>query len=669
MAQANQSASATWPTYLDGLSELWTYTLGDPEVCIAILDGPVDLSHSSLKDAHVAPLHSLADGATNRAMLAHGTHVASIIFGQPNSPVHGIAPRCRGLLIPIFGSGDSARVPQLELARAIEQAVQNGALVVNISGVERSANGSADPLLQRAVKLCQDAGVLVVAATGNDGCECLGVPAALPGVLAVGAMSQDGIPLASSNWGASYQENGILAPGQNIRGAIPNNGISFRTGTSFAAPIVAGIAGLLLSFQKRNGLQPDARSVRDALLASALPCAAESRNTSQCLRGTLNVHGAWNLITTSKGEKPRMPDQSSLPANASSHGESAPAPVLSSLSAPGLAAAVLDGSDPTSLVGGPHSMPARAPSAGSTPAPSSSLASANTPVSCSCNSNFRSYVFAIGSIGYDFGTEARRDSFRQLMPHVDDRPANPYSADQMANYLELNPSESTKLIWTFNLELTPIYAIRAELPYAREVYDFLRKALRGQIEPESSPNYISRVSLPGILTSETVRLFSGQVVPVVLAQNRGLWSWNVNALVDAVLGRFEGEKHEPVRASVRNFLDKVYYELRNLGQTSQDRALNYSATNAFQATESFSRVLFPKHLVPSAGVYTLDRIGVSKSPFCRMDSDCWDVKLSFFDSENERRARMVVRFTVDVSDELPVTLGPVRHWTESSNCC
>ena len=277
----------------------------------------------------------------------------------------------------------------------------------------------------------------------------------------------------------------------------------------------------------------------------------------------------------------------------------------------------------------------------------------------------KSYVFAIGTIGYDFGTEARRDSFRQLMPAAGDMPANPFVADQMVGYLEANPSESTKLIWTFNLELTPIYAIEAEVPYAREVYEFLRNALKGQILKEDNPNHVSRLSLPGILSNKTVRLFSGQVVPVVVAQHRGLWSWNVHSLLDAVAAHFDPKRHEGVRASLRNFLDKVYYELRNLGQSSPDRALNYSATNAFQASEAMLRALYPKEVVPGAGLYTLDDITVSKSPYCRMDSDCWDVKLSFFDPENDRRARTVMRFTVDVSDELPVTLGPVRHWTES----
>lgn len=304
--------------------------------------------------------------------------------------------------------------------------------------------------------------------------------------------------------------------------------------------------------------------------------------------------------------------------------------------------------------------PVPVPSSG--PRPSS----VDPSVNCGCEERTGSYVFAIGTIGYDFGTEARRDSFRQLMPVANDRPANPYVTEQMVSYLEANPSESTKLIWTLNLELTPIYAIQAEIPYARDVYDFFRRALQGQIQDENTPEYISRISLPGVLSTRTVRLFSGQVVPVVVAQYRGLWSWNVRVLVDAVTSRFESHEHDSIKAFLQNFLDKVYYELRNLGQTSPDRALNFSATNAFQATDAMARALHPKEVVPGAGMYMLDDIVVSKSPFCRMDSDCWDIKLRFFDPENDRRARTVMRFTVDVSDQLPVTLGPVRHWTESA---
>ena len=59
----------------------------------------------------------------------------------------------------------------------------------------------------------------------------------------------------------------------------------------------------------------------------------------------------------------------------------------------------------------------------------------------------------------------------------------------------------------------------------------------------------------------------------------------------------------------------------------------------------------------------LATVKANKSPFCRMDSDCWDIVLTFFDEENLMRARKLFRFTIDVSDVIPVTLGKVRSWS------
>ena len=114
-------------------------------------------------------------------------------------------------------------------------------------------------------------------------------------------------------------------------------------------------------------------------------------------------------------------------------------------------------------------------------------------------------------------------------------PPNPYDVFQLADYLDDNKSESTKLIWTLNLDATPIYAIEAELAYAEDVYEVLRSALRNQALPTNDDNYVSRVSIPGVLTSTTRRLFSGQIVPVVIAQPRGLYTWSETALVDLVV--------------------------------------------------------------------------------------------------------------------------------------
>ncbi len=60
----------------------------------------------------------------------------------------------------------------------------------------------------------------------------------------------------------------------------------------------------------------------------------------------------------------------------------------------------------------------------------------------------------------------------------------------------------------------------------------------------------------------------------------------------------------------------------------------------------------------------LDGIDVEVSPICRPGSECWDVKLTFFDPARRlERARRVYRFTVDVSDVVPVTVGTVRAWS------
>ena len=59
----------------------------------------------------------------------------------------------------------------------------------------------------------------------------------------------------------------------------------------------------------------------------------------------------------------------------------------------------------------------------------------------------------------------------------------------------------------------------------------------------------------------------------------------------------------------------------------------------------------------------LDTIDVERSPICRPDSDCWDVKLIFFNpSKVFEQARKVYRFSIDVGDLVPVTVGSVRSW-------
>ncbi|MFF5503792.1 S8 family serine peptidase [Streptomyces roseolus] len=861
--------------------------LGSPDVRVAVLDGPVDLAHPCLAGADLTRLPTLvSEPAGTGPMSLHGTHVTSLLFGQPPSDVPGLVPRCTGLLLPVFREtpdGRATRVPQLDLARAVEQAVEAGAHVVNISGGERTPAGTPSSMLERALRLCADRGVLVVAAVGNDGCDCLQAPAATPSVLAVGAADATGAPLGINNWGGAYRRNGVLAPGRDVRGAAPGGGLASLTGSSFAAPAVTGVVALLVARQLATGHPADPIAAGRAVLDSALrpPCGPDDApECRRLLRGLLNAPGAFALldqdgvpapVAVASGAAPAEPRErvivmdtnavhpqaarppDPLPADAAT----APAAVPQEAPAAPVGAEAMTppwGEDPTAAwpaavppapeapAPPPPSYPPTAygPPQGTVPAgtpagvraaagaaPPASPATPVTPAtpaapvasvppvtavpsspavaapgvcpSCAgCGGTCggagghpgagggytpsaapvpvpvpvpvappgKQLIYAIGTIGFDFQTEARRDSFRQLMPYVptDAKPGQPeretqpniYDPQQLHAYLSKNPWASDKLTWTLNMDATPIYALEAETPVGMDwtrpiitdpkatpekveklamgaaeqsgapsddgtpgllaqiletlayppvsyVYRTFRDALLGQSKSKSDEGYVSRVSIPGVLTDRTVRLFSGEVLPVVEVKSRGLYTWNetllVNAVYAAVVARrvqearrwaaedaakdnptqaaseaaqaaaeakvrdeFAGRKGDFLKTTIRALLDKIYWKFRNLGRSSADRALNAAGTNAFVVGAEIQDGILSASQVPggSDNFYSLDTVSVAPSPFCRTGSDCQDVVLTFFDPENDRRAPVSYLYTFDVSDEVPVSLAPVH---------
>lgn len=654
---------------LTALPELMAATnYGNKDICLAVLDGPVDLDHPCFEGANIERLESLVneEARPDGSMSVHGTHVSSIIFGQPGGGVSGIAPRCQGIIIPIF-SDEQRKVSQLDLARGIERAVSAGANIINISGGQLTDFGEAEGWLENAVRLCRQQNVLLIAAAGNNSCECLHVPAALSSVLAVGATNAEGQPLDFSNWGEAYQDQGILAPGEDILGAKPGGGTQSLSGTSFATPLVSGVAALLLSLQKDRGDIPDPHKIRQILLQSALPCDLDqSTEAKRCLAGKINIPGAVTLLTGGNMSEERASVES-LAVEAAGCGcggglsNADPSNTQAGQSTESASPVVAPNNTPNlqDLINSLPKQPAMPPMPNLT---ANSVTASQAPSELP---GLGQLVYALGTLGYDFGTEARRDSFKQLMPPFEVAgtmvPANPYDARQMVDYLANDMAEARSLIWTLNIELTPVYAIDPTGPFAADTYRALHELLAGQILPENNADFIERVSIPGILTKRTVKLFSGQVIPVIEPQStRGLYGWKVNGLVNAAVQAVEAEaagtaNEERIRKTLDGFLNRIYYDLRNLGTTSQDRALNFSVTNAFQAAQTFSEAV-------AVGM-ELDSVTVEKSPFCRMDSDCWDVKLKFFDPENNRRAKKIFRFTIDVSDLIPVTLGDVRSWS------
>jgi cyanobactin maturation PatA/PatG family protease len=581
----------------------------------------------------------------------HGTHIASIIFGRHDGPVPGIAPDCRGVLIPIFESIDSESFhscSQLDLARALTAALLAGAAIINVSGGQFSPAGTAHPLLADVVRQCARQGVLIVAAAGNDGCACLHVPAALDSVLAVGAMDEYGAPLGFSNWGPAYQAQGILAPGKEIPGArAGGSGVAWSSGTSYATALVSGVSALLASLQLQRGERLNLRAVRDALLAAARDHHhhhAGFVRGGRSLAGPLDVRGALSFLLRSRHKmtEPNEVQASDLPitSRAADGVPSPPAPRIANL-------AQREDKQTDQSQEKPHTAPRPAEKAAT--------------CSCGAQAGGPQLVYALGQIGYDFPSEARLDSLVQKMAGdagITGAPQRGLAFDQrcMLAHLDKNPPDAAAIEWTLSLEGTALYAIRPMGAFAAEGYRELRHFLKERLDEG-----VERISVPGLVQGKAA-LLNGQTVPVIVPELRGMYSWTTAALADAVAGPIsadapsaERDGHAQKREGVRNFLARVYHEVRNLGLLPQERALNYAATNAFEMGQIYAAAIKER--------MELDRVEVVPSPVARPGSDCWDVEVYFFYPERQvQTVRKVYRFTVDVSDTVPVTVGSMRQW-------
>jgi subtilisin family serine protease len=205
---------------------------------------------------------------------SHGTHVAGIIAAQRNNGkgMNGVAQNARIMTLRAVPSGDEH---DKDIANAIRYAVDNGAKIINMS-FGKSYSPQSE-LVAAAVDYAQSKDVLIVHAAGNDAKNIdeeknFPRPYAADGVrfpnwIEVGASSfqLNSKMLASfSNYG--QQAVDVFAPGDHIYATMPGNQYDHNSGTSMAAPVVAGMAAVL------RGLYPQltAAEIRDIIRESAL---------------------------------------------------------------------------------------------------------------------------------------------------------------------------------------------------------------------------------------------------------------------------------------------------------------------------------------------------------------------------------------------------------------
>jgi hypothetical protein len=320
-------ASKQWYLDADQAWSFWPQMPQLPIVRVAVIDSGIDGSHPDLVGRVVAA-RSFVGGSPYRDDAGHGTFVAGEIAANPSNGVGiaGLAFNAR-LIVGKVVTADGEVSLQAEVA-AIRWAVAQGAQVINLSlgGVRDPLDPSRDtysPLERAAVEYAYSRGVVVVAAVGNGTqspatpWSYAAYPAALPHVIGVSAVRQDGAIPDYSNRDAVY--NDLAAPGAQMFSTIPANLVDSRSGcvepysdcgpsdfrnaigTSFAAPQVSAAAALLLG--QDPALTPDQvawlleRTADDASPLSGCAACPEGRDALSGW-GTLDVASALARLTS-----------------------------------------------------------------------------------------------------------------------------------------------------------------------------------------------------------------------------------------------------------------------------------------------------------------------------------------------------------------------------------
>jgi subtilisin family serine protease/sugar lactone lactonase YvrE len=245
-----------------GAPAAWDVVTGTADVVIAVVDAGLDASHPDLSsrlwtnpgeipsnsvdddnNGHVDDIHGwnlVDDNADLTDNTGHGTQVAGVAAAATNNSlgVAGVCWDCRVMVVKVVQTGGVANYS--DIAAGVVYAAQKGAEVINVS-----LGAYSDSATLRAAVAAASEMAIVVAGAGNDDTNTAFYPAAYDDyVLAVAGTTSSDTKTATSNYGAWVD---VCAPAEVITTTLDGGGYGSASGTSMAAPLAAGLAGLLRS--------------------------------------------------------------------------------------------------------------------------------------------------------------------------------------------------------------------------------------------------------------------------------------------------------------------------------------------------------------------------------------------------------------------------------------
>ena len=298
-----------------GLIPLMQQTAGSERLTIALIDGPVDISHPDLAGARFIdgnagqprqPAHdpmrgpmrdstrdSMRDStpgiANHPPAYLHGTFIAGMLVARRGSAAPAICPACPLLVRPIFttysDAGTGLPTASAEgLAEAINASIDAGASIINLSLAMARPSPQDVVALDASLDRALQRNVIVVAAAGNQGAVVSSAITRHPWVIAVAACDEHGRPTADTNLCASIGRRGLAATGVRVTSLGAHGESLTLGGTSVATAFVTGAVALLWSLhpaanaaQVRRAITHSGRRRRSSIIAPMLDAEAANR--------------------------------------------------------------------------------------------------------------------------------------------------------------------------------------------------------------------------------------------------------------------------------------------------------------------------------------------------------------------------------------------------------
>ncbi|MBX3368367.1 MAG: S8 family serine peptidase [Phycisphaeraceae bacterium] len=306
----------------------WDITIGSQSVIIAVIDTGVDINHPDLaaniwRNPGEIPGNGIDDDGNGFVddvfgwdfgdldndpsdEDGHGTHVAGIIGAVGNNGIGVAGVAWNVSILPIKAVDESGSFPFSATLGAYDYIVTLKEAGHNIVASNNSYGAFAPLVFEQflqdqkdAIQRTIDAGIVFVAAAGNDGADIDAIeeqdrtafPAGydLPGIISVAATDNSDGLAGFSNYGA--REVDLGAPGVQILSTVPGGGYAYFSGTSMASPFVAGAVAMIAS--ARPGASPV--ELRTALMDSTDPVPSLQNRVQS--GGRLNVWRAVQLIS------------------------------------------------------------------------------------------------------------------------------------------------------------------------------------------------------------------------------------------------------------------------------------------------------------------------------------------------------------------------------------